>query len=102
MTLYTQAVSISGAGNHVVVAGDVNFPLIQVISLTFQCNIGTTLTIKAGTTDLTGPMNFTAGGGLNLMSTYFSLFDVDNGDDLVFNLAGLTGQLGGYMVYYQS
>lgn len=101
MPLYTQALDISGAGNHVVVSGDVDFPTILVVGLYFQCNIGTTLTVKSGTTNLTGPMNFLAGGGLNLYNSPMAIFEADNADDLVFSLSGLTGQVGGVIVYFQ-
>lgn len=100
MTLQA-VINASGAGNHVVVAGDANKPTIQVMGYIFQCNVATTLTIKGGTTALTGSMAFTGGGGLNVPVNGLVPFTVDNGDDLIFNLAGLTGQVGGVIWYNQ-
>lgn len=98
--LMVMPLSESGTGNKIVVAG-VSGEIIQVVSLYFQCNIATTITIKSGTTAKTGPMNFLASGGLYLPFGGASYFDCADGEDFIFSFSGLTGQLGGQMFYYQ-
>lgn len=46
-------------------------------------------------------MSFTGGGGLNLTGSGTVYFECDSGNDLVFDLTGLTGQVGGLLLYYQ-
>lgn len=93
-------INISALGTSVVITG-VAGKRIQVYGLFFQCSILTNVTVKSGTTALTGPMSFLAGGGLNLNPFSDVYFEVAEGENFVFQLAGLTGQVGGMVTYVQ-
>jgi hypothetical protein len=98
--LMAAPINVSGSGAKVVISG-ISGQVIQVVCLYFQCNIATTLTIKAGTDSKTGPMSFLASGGIHLPFTSVSYFDCADGEDFVFYFTGLTGQAAGQLFYYQ-
>lgn len=95
-------IDVSSLGDNVVIAGNSSTPTIQVVGLFFQCNIATTLYFKAGSTSLTGSMSFAASGGLNLINNgTIVYFQANDGDNFIVHLSGLTGQVGGAVMYYQ-
>lgn len=95
-------ISASSLGDNIIIHGDSTFTTIQVVGMYFQCNIVTTLYIKGGSTSLTGSMSFNASGGLNLPNTGSVVYyQVNDSDNLIIHLSGLTGQVGGAIMYYQ-
>lgn len=100
-TLQSIPLSASTIGDNVIITGNALTPTIQVLAIYFQCNITTTVTIKAGTTSLTGAMSFTGGGGLNLPNNGNVYYEVDSGGNFIIHLSGITGQVGGQVMYYQ-
>lgn len=103
MTILQYApINVSISNGNIVIPGNQETPVIQVVGIFFQAGISTTVTIKAGTTALTGPMSFSAGGGLNLPNNgQFPYFEVGGGNDFIISLSGLTGQIAGSVMYYQ-
>lgn len=99
--LQSAPINVSSLGSHVVINGDATLTTIQVVGVFFQCSVSTCLTIKGGTASLSGPMSFTSGGGINLPLNTNVYFQVNGGDDFIFNLTGLTGAAGGTVYYYQ-
>jgi hypothetical protein len=94
-------INITTAGDNVVVAG-ISGQVITVYSLFFQCGAATTITFKSGSTSLTGPMAFIAGGGFNLFfgdSIY--IFTCGVGQSFIINTSGLLPQVGGALLYTQ-
>lgn len=99
--LQSAPVSVSSLGSHIVITGSDTYTTIQVVGIFFQCSVSTNLTIKAGTSALTGAMSFVSGNGLNLPIGSNVYFQCDGGDDFILALTGLTGQVGGTVYYYQ-
>lgn len=95
-------INISSDGNNTVVAG-ISGQTITVFAIFFQCGASTTLTFKSGSsTNLTGPMAFTAGGGMNIFfGDSTPIFTLNEGDALVINVSGLLPQVGGSVFYSQ-
>lgn len=102
-TLQTLPISISALGSHIVITGNSGTPTIQVVGIYFQCAVGTTIIVKSGTTALTGSMSFTSGGGFNLPNSGVGnvYYECDSGNDFILDLTGLTGQVGGSLMFYQ-
>lgn len=100
--MITAPFSTSGLGASTIVAGNGSTPTILVYALVFQCSIATTLTLRAGSTALTGPMVFTTGGGFQLpLNSIGAYFVVESGADFNANLTGLTGSCAGFVLYEQ-
>lgn len=99
--LLVSPISISGVGNKVVIPG-IEGQSILVVGLYFQCGVATTITVKSGTTEITGPMTFATGGGLQLpFTTVLAYYYCPPGEDLIFGCTGLTGSAGGQIWYFQ-
>ncbi len=97
----TVPINSSGIGNDTLVTG-VSGKVIKVLAIFFQCNIATTLTIRSGSSDITGPMSFVgSGGGMNLPYFGGTYLQTNSGDSLIFHFSGLTGQAGGFLIYDQ-
>ncbi len=99
-TLQTTPINASNIGDNTVIIG-ISGQVIQVVALYFQCNTSTTLTIKSNSSSFTGPMNFLAGGGLNLPINGNVYYQTQSGDNLIFSFSGATGRAGGQIMYYQ-
>lgn len=98
----TLAFTANSLGNNTVIPGDPTKTTIEIVELVFQCGSATTIQMKSGTNALTGFMPFTTGGNLNLANNGQGPHMVcTNGDDFIFNLSGLTGTCGGFVLYNQ-
>ncbi len=99
--LQTASINITSLGSHVVIPGSSTATTIQVVGIYFQCSVATCLTIKGGSVSFTGPMSYLSGGNGTFSLGSNVYFQVNNGDDFIFNLSGLTGQVAGIVYYYQ-
>src|SRR5579863_7579437 len=94
-------IDITSSGNNTVISG-IAGQVITVYGMFFQCGAATTITFYNGSTALTGPMAFTAGGGLNVFfGDSTPIFTLTAGSALVINVSGLLPQVGGFIYYTQ-
>lgn len=94
----TQVVSVTSSGNNVIIEVDGHTGIV-IRQLVLQANALATVTFKAGTTALSGPMTFPAGGTLVVGNTTDALW-LFEGQDFVINLGGgLIFNVGGWVVY---
>lgn len=95
----SQPVSVTSAGNNTIIAvGGGNGIVIRQLIL--QSSALTTVTFKAGSVALSGPMAFAAGGGLVVGDPNGLLWAFDAPDDFIINLSGgLLYNLSGWVVY---
>lgn len=87
----------NASGNNVIVTGEEG-KIIQVYAIFFQCNSLATVKLRSGNNaagDLTGPMSFSVGTGMNLPYAGIILFQTVMGEDLVMNVSGLGADVGG-------
>lgn len=94
-------INLVTTGNHTLIAGQAG-KTIKVFAANIQANLLTTFSLKSGTTNLTGPMTNVLGGSLNLpLAENLYYFETGVGEDLILNMSGLTGNLGGFILYLQ-
>ncbi len=97
----SSVINITSSGDNTVIAG-VAGQVITVYGMFFQCGAATTITFKNGTTDLTGPMAFVSGGGLNVFfGDSTPIFTLSAGNSLIISVTGLLPQVGGFIYYTQ-
>lgn len=94
----------TAAGNTTLVAAPGSGQRIAVTALFFQCGALTQVQLRNGTAasgSLTGAMQFSTGGGLNLpfVASDFYLFNCDDNQPFVVNLAGLAPDCAGALMY---
>lgn len=95
------SIDISSSGSNTVVAG-IPGEVITIYGMFFQCGASTTITFYDGSTALTGPMAFTAGGGLNVFfGDSTPIFTLGEGDSFIIDVTGLLPQVGGFIYYTQ-
>lgn len=94
-------VSITSSGNNTVITPGEGRG-IYLRKMVLQANSLATITFKAGTTALSGPMSFGSGGSLIVDGAPFDdkIWDLGVGNAFVINLAtGLIINVGGWIVY---
>lgn len=93
------AINITSSGTHTVVANS-SGNIITVFGMFFQCSVSSTVVVKSGSTALTGIMSFTSGGGMNVFwGENASIFQTNEGEDLIFTVTGLLPTVGGQILY---
>lgn len=95
---YVKFHATSSGNTTVVVAPGAGYRLV-ITAAFLQCGALTQVTLRSGTTsagDLTGPMQFSAGGGLNLPYVGLNLFECGENQPFVISLgAGLAPDCAG-------
>lgn len=93
------AINYSTSGDKTVIAA-VTGQRIVVTGALVVCGVAVTLTFKSGSTAVTGPMAFAAGGGFGRDARPDGyLFRTDPGEALVLNLSA-DASVGGCLTYY--
>lgn len=101
MSFNNAVVNLPTAGTSTVIAGEPG-KVIRVYALNIQANAITSFSLRSGTSALTGPMIHTLGGTFSLPLTDNNFyFETSVGEDLNINISGLTGSLGGFILYLQ-
>jgi hypothetical protein len=96
------AINAVTIGNNIAIPGDPTKPTIDIVELVFQCGTATSVTLKSGSTALTGPMTFPTGGGLQLPNNgQGPHMSCTEGDDFIINISGVTGSCGGFVLFNQ-
>ncbi len=94
-------VNLVVSGNHILIPG-VAGKDIKVFAANIQANLITTFSLKSVTINLTGPMTHVLGGTFSLPLTDNQFyFQCGVGEDLILNISGLTGNVGGFILYIQ-
>lgn len=75
---------------------------LDIWMLMFQASVASVITLKSGTTPLTGSMQFVAGGSWHMPYINSALFRVEMNEAFVIHLAGLTGGCAGWLMYEET
>lgn len=91
-------ISISASGVNTIITAPANTGIV-IRQIVLQANALATVTFKAGTTVLSGPMTFPSGGSLVVGGAADTIWDLGHADFVLSLTIGLAISIGGWLVY---
>ena len=102
MAITSVPFNASSLGDNTIISA-VSGKYLDIFSVLVRCSALTSLTLKGGSTALTGQMLYLSGDGFMLPPlTSTPWFRVAMNTALIINLAGLTGSCAGVVMYEES